>query len=69
VAVSPASVTSGASSQGAVTLTSPAPAGGFAVAVSTGNAAATVPAGVSVAQGATSATFAIATRAVTASTP
>jgi hypothetical protein len=68
VAVNPASVTGGASSQGTVTLTSPAPAGGFAVSLSSGNAAATVPAGVSVAQGATSATFAIATSAVTAST-
>jgi FG-GAP-like repeat len=70
VAVSPASVTGGASSQGTVTLTSPAPAGGFAVSLSSSNtAAATVPAGVLVAQGATSATFAIATSAVTASTP
>jgi hypothetical protein len=69
LAVNPASVTGGASSQGTVTLTSPAPAGGFAVSLSSGNAAATVPAGVSVAQGATSATFAIATSAVTASTP
>ena len=69
VAVNPASVTGGASSQGTVTLTSPAPVGGFAVSLSSGNAAATVPAGVSVAQGATSATFAIATSAVTTSTP
>lgn len=70
VAVNPASVTGGASSQGTVTLTSPAPAGGFAVSLSSSNtAAATVPGGVSVAQGATSATFAIATGAVTASTP
>jgi FG-GAP-like repeat len=70
VAVNPASVTGGASSQGTVTLTSAAPAGGFAVSLSSNNtAAATVPASVSVAQGATSATFAIATSAVTASTP
>jgi FG-GAP-like repeat len=69
VTVNPASVTGGTSSQGTVTLTSPAPAGGFAVSLSSGNAAATVPAGVSVAQGATSATFAIATNAVTTSTP
>jgi hypothetical protein len=69
VAVNPASVTGGASSQGTVTLTSPAPAGGFAVSLSSSNTAATVPAGVSVAQGATSASFAIATGAVTASTP
>jgi hypothetical protein len=69
VAVNPASVTGGAASQGTVTLTSPAPAGGFAVSLSSSDAAATVPAGVSVAQGATSATFAVATSAVTASTP
>jgi hypothetical protein len=69
VAVNSASVTGGASSQGTVTLTSAAPAGGFAVALSSNNAAATVPTGVTVAQGAASATFAIATGAVTASTP
>jgi FG-GAP-like repeat len=69
VAVNPASVTGGTSSQGTVTLTSAAPAGGFTVSLSSGNAAATVPASVSVAQGATSATFAIATSAVTTSTP
>src|SRR5215210_7456834 len=69
VAVNPASVTGGASSQGTVTLTSPAPAGGFAVSLSSGNAAATVPPGVSVAEGATSATFALKTGAVTTSTP
>jgi len=70
VSVSPTSVTGGSSAQGTVTLTSPAPAGGFAVSLSSSHtAAATVPAGVSVAQGATSATFAIATSAVTASTP
>jgi hypothetical protein len=70
LAVNPASVIGGASSQGTVTLTSAAPAGGFAVSLSSSNtAAATVPASVSVAQGATSATFAIATSAVTTSTP
>src|SRR5215204_719103 len=70
VAVNPTSVTGGTSSQGTVTLTVSAPAGGFAVSLSSGNtAAATVPASVSVAQGATSATFAIATTAVTASNP
>jgi hypothetical protein len=70
VAVNPTSVTGGTSSQGTVTLTSAAPFGGFAVSLSSSNTgAATVPAGVSVAQGATSATFAIATSAVTASTP
>jgi FG-GAP-like repeat len=69
VAVSPASVIGGASSHGTVTLTSPAPTGGFAVSLSSSNAAASFPAGVSIAQGTTSATFAITTSAVTASTP
>jgi hypothetical protein len=70
VAVSPASVTGGTSSQGTVSLTSVAPTGGFAVSLSSSNnSAATVPASVSVAQGATSATFEIATSAVATSTP
>jgi hypothetical protein len=69
VAVNPTSVTGGTSSQGTVTLTSAAPAGGFAVSLSSANAAATVPAGVTVAHGTTSATFAITTSAVTESTP
>jgi VCBS repeat protein len=69
VAVNPASVTGGTSSQGTVTLTSAAPAGGFAVSLSSSSAAATVPASVTVAQGATSANFAIPTSAVTTSTP
>ena len=69
LSVSPASVTGGTSSQGRQ-LTSAAPTGGFAVALSSGNpATATVPASVSVAQGATTATFAVATSAVTTSTP
>ena len=69
VAVNPASVTGGTTSQGTVTLTSAAPSGGFSVALtSTNTAAATVPPTVSVAEGATSATFAIPTSAVTAST-
>jgi hypothetical protein len=65
VSVNPTSVTGGTSSQGTVTLTSAAPVGGFAASLSSSNtAAATVPASVSVAQGATSATFAIPTSAV-----
>jgi hypothetical protein len=52
-----------------VTLTSAAPAGGLAVTLASSNAAATVPASVTVVQGATSVTFAIATSTVTASTP
>jgi hypothetical protein len=69
IALSPTSVVGGASSQGTATLTSAAPAGGFAVSLSSSAAAASVPASVSVAQGATSATFPISTSAVTTSTP
>ncbi|HXB68574.1 MAG TPA: SBBP repeat-containing protein [Candidatus Acidoferrales bacterium] len=69
LAVSPASVAGGAASQGTVTLTGAAPAGGFTATLSSSQAAATVPASVTVAQGATSATFAIATSSVTTSTP
>jgi hypothetical protein len=69
VSANPASVTGGTSSQGTITLTAAAPAGGFAVSLSSSSTAATVPASVTVAQGATSATFAIATSAVTTSTP
>jgi VCBS repeat protein len=69
VSVTPTSVTGGTSSQGRVTLTAAAPAGGFAVSLSSSNTAATVPASVSVAQGATSATFTISTSGVTTSTP
>ena len=69
ITISPTSVTGGTSSQGTLTLTSAAPAGGFAVSLSSGSSAATVPASVSVAGGTTSATFAIQTSAVTTSTP
>jgi hypothetical protein len=68
-AVSPASVTGGTASQGTVTLTSAAPSGGFTVTLSSSQAVATVPASVTVTQGATSANFPIATSAVAASTP
>jgi hypothetical protein len=70
LAVSPASVTGGTAAQGTVSLTSAAPAGGFAVALSSSNpGTAITPAGVTVPQGATTATFAVATSAVTTSTP
>ena len=69
LAVSPSAVVGGTSSQGSVTLTSGAPAGGAVVALSSSNtAAATVPASVTVAAGATSATFTVSTVSVTAST-
>jgi FG-GAP-like repeat len=70
LSVSPASVTGGTAAQGTVTLTAAAPVGGFPVTLSSSNpATASVPASVSVAQGATSADFTVTTSAVTASTP
>jgi LmbE family N-acetylglucosaminyl deacetylase len=69
VAVSPASLTGGASATGTVTLTMAAPAGGAQVTLSSSNPAAVVPASVTVAAGATSATFSVTTNAVAASTP
>jgi LmbE family N-acetylglucosaminyl deacetylase len=69
VAVSPASLTGGASATGTVTLTTAAPAGGAQVTLSSSNPAAVVPASVTVAAGATSATFSVTTNAVAASTP
>lgn len=69
LSVFPFSVTGGAGAQGTVTLTGPAPAGGVVVALSSGNsAAAAVPPGVTIAAGATSATFPITTSAVSAFT-
>ncbi len=70
VALNPTSVTGGSPSTGTVTLSGPAPSGGAAVSLSSDNtAAATVPASVIVAAGASSATFTVSTSAVTASTP
>ena len=69
VSVNPTAVTGGTASQSTITLTSPAPAGGLAVSLSSNSTAATVPASVLVAQGASSATFSIPTSAVTTSTP
>lgn len=67
--LSPASVTGGNASQGTVTLSAPAPAGGALVSLSSSNtAAATVPASVNVPAGATSAGFTVTTRAVAATT-
>ena len=67
VALNPATVTGGAGSTGTVKLSAPAPAGGAVVTLTSGNInAATVPASVTVAAGATTATFAITTKVVTA---
>lgn len=67
--VNPTSVTGGTSAQGTVSLTSAAPAGGFAVSLSSNNGAAAVPASVTVTEGAASASFAIPTSTVTFPTP
>jgi hypothetical protein len=69
VSVNPTSVTGGSSSQGRVTLTAAAPSGGLVVSLADNSSAATTPASVTVAQGATSATFTITTTSVGTSTP
>ena len=68
VTVNPNSVIGGASSTGTVFLSSAAPAGGVVVALSDNSVSATVPASVTVPGGATSATFAVTTIAVTSNT-
>lgn len=66
--VNPMSVVGGNSSQGTVTLTSGAPAGGAVVTLSSSSPSiASVPASVALAAGATSANFTITTASVTAS--
>ena len=70
LAVSPTSVKGGSPSTGTVTLSGPASSGGAVVSLSSDNtAAATVPASVTVAYGATSAIFTVNTSAVITSTP
>ena len=66
--VSPASVTGGAGATGTVALSAPAPASGAQIMLASDQPAVLVPASVGVAAGATSATFAITTRAVAAAT-
>ena len=67
--VNPSSVLGGSLSTGTVTLSGPAPAGGAVVSLGSDNTlAANVPASVTVAGGATSATFPITTSAVSRST-
>jgi trimeric autotransporter adhesin len=69
LSLNPASVTGGNSSTVTVTLSGPAPSGGAQVALSSSNTtAARVPSSVTVAAGATSATFAVSTSAVASST-
>jgi hypothetical protein len=70
IALNPASVVGGNTSEGTASLTSAAPSGGAVVALSSSNtSAATVPASVTVPAGAFSATFTVSTASVTASTP
>jgi uncharacterized repeat protein (TIGR03803 family) len=67
--LSPATVQGGATSQGTATLSNPAPAGGALITLTSSNTgAATLPASVTVPAGAVSATFAVTSKAVTAST-
>ena len=69
VAVNPTLVVGGASSQGTVTLSGPAPAGGISVALASNDSSTQVPASVTVPANAFSATFNITTSSVTAVTP
>src|SRR5947208_17061592 len=67
--LNPAALTGGANSTGTVTLSAAAPAGGAVVALTSNNLnAATVPASVTVAAGATTARFTVATKTVTVGT-
>src|SRR5919106_255730 len=69
IALHPASVVGGNTSEGTASLTSAAPSGGAVVTLSSSNtSAATVPASVTVPAGAFSATFTVSTASVTAST-
>ena len=68
IAASPNPVVGGNPSTGTVTLTAPAPAGGAVVSLSSSHPAITVPASATVAQGSSSASFAIATSAVSSTT-
>jgi hypothetical protein len=65
LSLDPVSVIGGRESKGQLTLDGAAPTGGVSVSLSSTNAVATVPSSVAVAAGATSATFAVATQAVT----
>ena len=69
LSLNPTTVTGGDSSTGTVTLSGPAPSGGAQVALSSSDpSVATVPSSVTVAAGATSATFTVSTSTVSAST-
>jgi hypothetical protein len=68
IQLDPAGVAGGGSSTGTVVIDPPAPAGGTSVPLKSTHALASVPASVTVPEGATRATFPIATSPVTAST-
>ena len=68
VAVSPTSVTGGATASGSVALSAPAPSGGAVVALASSSAAALVPSSVAVAGGSTSASFTVTTTSVSSAT-
>ena len=70
LSVNPSSTVGGTSSTGTVTLTAAAPSGGAVVSLSSSNTAvAAVPASITIAAGATTATFSASTSPVAASTP
>ncbi|HLV79890.1 MAG TPA: protease pro-enzyme activation domain-containing protein, partial [Chthonomonadaceae bacterium] len=66
VKVSPASVTGGQNATGTIHLLAPAPSNGAVITLKSSNAAASVPASITIPAGATSATFPITTSAVSA---
>jgi thermitase len=66
--LNPTSVVGGNGSTGTVTLTAPAPSGGFVVNLSSNTSVATVPSTVTVPAGATSANFTVSTQAVSSAT-
>ena len=69
LALTPSSVSGGASSSGTVTLSGSAPQGGAVVALSSSSSVAGVPGTAAVPAGSTTVTFAITTTTVTTSTP
>ncbi|WP_162179802.1 hypothetical protein [Bryobacter aggregatus] len=68
LSLSPASVASGASANGTVSLAAPAPVGGILVNLSSSNPAATVPASLTIPAGASSSSFTVSTTAVASTT-
>ncbi len=69
LSLSASSVNSGSSVTGTVTLSGPAPAGGIVVLLTSSSSFATVPATVTIPEGATSANFTISTSAVSTNQP